>query len=59
MTKTVKTDPEQPTPVQNVQDQQGNVIEKIYNPSVGRYDVRVVTGPGYATKRQQALDGMV
>ena len=58
-TKMVKMDPEQPVPVQKVEDGRGNVIEKIYNPSVGRYDVSVVTGPGYATKRQQALDGMV
>lgn len=57
--KMVKIDPEQPTPVQEVKDEQGTVIEKIYNPSVGRYDVRVATGPGYATKRQQALDAMV
>jgi len=34
------------------------VIEKIYNPSVGRYDVVVITGPGYATKRQEALEAM-
>ena len=39
-------------------DQNGVLIEKIYNPSVGKYDVRVITGPGYATKRQEALDGM-
>ena len=58
-TKMVKMDPEQQTPVSEVRDHQGILIEKIYNPSVGRYDVSVVTGPGYATKRQQALDGMV
>ena len=28
------------------------LIEKIYNPGVGKYDVRVTTGPGYMTKRQ-------
>lgn len=58
-TKMVKINPEQQTPVQEVKDPNGNVIGKIYNPSVGRYDVRVATGPGYATKRQQALDAMV
>lgn len=57
--KMVKVDPEQPTPVQEVKNKEGVTIEKIYNPSVGRYDVRVATGPGYATKRQQALDAMV
>jgi hypothetical protein len=39
-------------------DQEGVVIDKIYNPSVGKYDVRVITGPGYATKRQEALESM-
>lgn len=56
--KMVKIDPDQQAPVTKVVDQQGVVIEKIYNPSVGRYDVRVVTGPGYATKRREALDAM-
>jgi hypothetical protein len=34
------------------------VIRKIYNPNVGKYDVCVVSGPGYATKRREALDAM-
>jgi len=34
------------------------LIEKIYNPGVGTYDVMVTTGPGYMTKRQEALDAM-
>jgi hypothetical protein len=36
----------------------GGLIEKIYNPGVGTYDVMVTTGPGYMTKRQEALDAM-
>ena len=39
-------------------DEEGTVIDRIYNPSVGKYDVRVITGPGYATKRQEALESM-
>ena len=39
-------------------DQAGIVIDKIYNPSVGRYDVVVTTGPSYMTKRQEAMDAM-
>jgi hypothetical protein len=54
----VKVNPQQPEPVRKIVNQQGVVIEKIFNPSVGKYDVRVVTGPGYATKRQEALDAM-
>jgi hypothetical protein len=34
------------------------VLEKIYNPGVGKYDVVATTGPGYATKRQEALEAM-
>ena len=55
---TVKLNPMQEEPIKRIVDQNGVLIEKIYNPSVGKYDVRVITGPGYATKRQEALDGM-
>jgi hypothetical protein len=48
----------QPEPVRKIVNEQGIVIDKIYNPSVGKYDVVVVTGPGYATKRQEALEAM-
>jgi hypothetical protein len=54
----VKINPMQPEPVKKIVDQNGIVIDKIYNPSVGKYDVVVVTGPGYATKRQEALEAM-
>ena len=54
----VKINPMQPEPVKEIRDQNGGVIEKIYNPSVGVYDVCVTTGPGYMTKRQEALDAM-
>jgi len=54
----IKVNPQQPEPVRKIVNEQGVVIEKIFNPSVGKYDVRVVTGPGYATKRQEALDAM-
>ena len=57
-TDMVKIDPTQAEPVKKIVDQQGNVIDKIYNPSVGKYDVVVTTGPGYATKRQEALEAM-
>ena len=53
-----RIDPMQQEPVRKVQNETGIVIEKIYNPSVGKYDVVVATGPGYATKRQEALEAM-
>ena len=57
-TKMVKINPEQQEPVKQIVDQAGIVIEKIYNPGVGKYDVVATTGPGYATKRQEALEAM-
>ncbi|MCA3501782.1 MAG: hypothetical protein IOD05_00620 [Rhodobacter sp.] len=57
-TKTVKIDPTQPEPVRKIQDENGIVLEKIYNPSVGKYDVAVTTGPSYYTKRQEAMAAM-
>jgi len=55
----VKFNPQQPEAVKEVRDMAtGAVIEKIYNPTVGTYDVMVTTGPGYMTKRQEALDAM-
>ena len=57
-TSMVKIDPMQQEPVKKIVDQNGIVIDKIYNPGVGKYDVVATTGPGYATKRQEALEAM-
>jgi hypothetical protein len=57
-TKMVRVNPDQAQPVNKIVDQAGIVVEKIYNLGVGKYDVVAVTGPGYATKRQEALDAM-
>ena len=54
----VKINPDQPEPVKKIVDQAGIVIEKVYNPSVGTYDVVATTGPGYMTKRQEAMEAM-
>ena len=55
---TAKMNPQQPEAVKKIVNEQGIVIDKIYNPAVGKYDVQVITGPGYATKRQEALEAM-
>ena len=57
-TDTVRIDPTQAEPVRKIVDEAGIVIEKIYNPSVGKYDVAVTTGPSYYTKRQEAMAAM-
>lgn len=55
----VKINPNQPEPVRVIKDPiTGLDLEKIYNPSVGVYDVVVTTGPSYATKRQEAMEAM-
>jgi len=54
----VKINPDQEQPVNKIVDERGIVMEKIYNPGVGKYDVVATTGPGYATKRQEALEAM-
>jgi hypothetical protein len=56
--KRAKINPSQAEPVKKIVDETGVVIEKIYNPSVGKYDVCVSTGPSYMTKRQESLDAM-
>jgi hypothetical protein len=56
--KRAKINPTQAEPVKKIVDESGIVIEKIYNPSVGKYDVCVSTGPSYMTKRQESLDAM-
>jgi hypothetical protein len=45
-------------PVREIRNQEGILIDKIYNPGLGKYDVVATTGPGYATKRQEALEAM-
>ena len=59
-TDMAKIDPMQQEPVKKIVSPENPsvVIEKIYNPGVGRYDVCVTTGPSYMTKRQEALDSM-
>jgi hypothetical protein len=57
-TKMAKIDPTQPVPVRKIEDQNGIVLEKIYNLGVGKYDVCVTTGPSYMTKRQESLEAM-
>ena len=54
-----KFDPTQKVPVRKVTDESGAVIEKIYNPSLGTYDVMATVGPSYMTKRQETTAAMV
>lgn len=53
----VTLNPDQPIGVMEQPGQNG-AIEKIYNLSVGRFDVVVIAGPSYTTKRMEAAEGM-
>lgn len=55
---TVQINPDQAEPVREIQNEEGIVIQRIYNPGVGKYDVCVTTGPSYMTKRQEAMENM-
>ena len=53
-----RVNPGQPEPVKKIVNEQGIVIQKVYNLGVGKYDVCVTTGPSYMTKRQESLNAM-
>jgi len=58
-TSHVQLNPDQKEAVISIKDQKtGAAIKKIYNLNVGKYDVAVSTGPGYATRRQEAVENM-
>lgn len=45
-------------PITEELDDQDEVIDRIYDPNVGKYDVVVTVGPSYTTQRQEAADNM-
>jgi len=51
----INLDPNQETSIADSQDEMGKSNGKIYNLSVGRYDVTVSTGASYTSKRQEAV----
>jgi hypothetical protein len=51
-------DPRTQQPVTEVKLLSGGV-RKIYNPGIGEYDVTISTGPGYATKREEAANAIL
>lgn len=47
----------QPTQDPN-QEAESQTVSAIFNPNVGRYEIESDTGPGYATRRQEAFNAM-
>jgi len=56
--ETAEINPDSEAPMVERTDNAGNVIAKIYNPTLGKYDVSITVGPAYTTKRQEAADFM-
>jgi hypothetical protein len=54
----VQLDPGAKQAYQEQKDQQGQIVAKIFNPNVGRYDVQADIGPDYGTKRQEAFNAL-
>lgn len=54
----VSIDPNQEQSVKKQYSHEKGEIKKIYNPSVGRYDVTVTVGANFGTRRQEAADAM-
>jgi len=52
----VNLDPEQEVSMMDSRDEMGRNNGKMYNLSVGKYDVTVSTGASYTSKRQEAVD---
>lgn len=54
-----EVDPGQPEAKKEIKDlSTGDVIRTIFNPGVGKYDVRIKTGASYETQRQEAAEAM-
>jgi hypothetical protein len=53
----IQVDPKAQQAYQEVMQKQGQEIDyAIFNPAVGKYDVMVDVGPGYATRREEAFN---
>lgn len=55
----VQVDPQAPQAYQEQQDAEGNVVQRIFNPNIGRYEVQSDIGPDYGTKRQEAFNAIM
>lgn len=53
---TVAVDPKLAQAHQVKKDKVSNQVQRIFNPSVGKYDVESDVGPSYGTKRQEAFN---
>jgi hypothetical protein len=54
----VQIEPDAQAAHQPAAQEQQEVVAAIFNPNVGRYEIESDTGPGYATRRQEAFNAM-
>jgi len=54
----IQVDPQAQQAYVQQQQQTADVIQSIFNPNVGRYDVEADIGPAYATRRQEAFEAL-
>ena len=55
----VKIDPSVAEAFKLEQDENNEVIARIFNPTIGNYDVIADVGPGYATRREETFNALV
>jgi hypothetical protein len=54
----LEVDPTAPQALQAKQDRQGQIIRRIFNPNVGRYEVRAAPGQAFGTRRQETVQAL-
>ncbi len=55
----IKIDPGAQKAFEAIQNENGEVITRILNPTIGQYDVVADVGPGYATRREETFNALV
>jgi hypothetical protein len=55
----VKIDPGLAQALKLQTDENNQVVQRIFNPAIGEYDVQADVGPGYATRREETFQAMV
>ena len=54
----LEVDPKAPQAYQELEDQRGNVVQRIFNPTMGRYDIAASVGPDYESGREETEDSL-
>jgi hypothetical protein len=54
----IQIDPSAPNAHQQVEDAEESLIEAVFNPKLGQYEVQADVGPAFATRRQEAFNAL-